>query len=709
MPPNTPNTVVRIRGPFPDGSSGWASFTESGLLAELGRDGERLALATPAFGWSLRRRWDDKAPDRLVPSHCARLERDGDSLAVTVDRIRDEDGWETPVSVTIRWSFADGLLQGRLVSTDLPDDLRPAAFVFPDISIAYSPGDQLVLPNDIGLLVEDAGRTLFDGPGAPGHLRSRVHMQFLAWLGAERGLYLDSRDEAGWTKSILVGGGEGVAALRIEHFLPQPATGPLPLPSYPVSLGICASHWHAAAQLYRPWALRRHWASRGPEERQDTYVANVACWLWNRGRCAEVGPATKEVAGRLGLPVALDWYWWHKNPYDARYPDYFPPRDGEETFRATVADLQNHGVAVQVYTNGMSWDQEEPNWQTEGKPCTQILPDGSLHGVVYNTWMNARLMHVCGASSGWKKKELEVAEEAAALGLDGLYMDQIAVIGGQRPCFSEEHGHAPGGGSFGTTGFRELFQAVRAAHPRLAISSESVSEVYQDLLDACITLQTSWERIHGERGSANRQPIPLFQAVYHGHSVVFGNYAHIDGTPPYDELWPDEGRPDPAAERDWHALCPDQFPLEIARTVAFGCQPLATNLTSAHLADERLAPDVAFFLDLARFYHAHRPWLLWGTMLAPPAAEVPEIEVACIQRGIFTKPDAIHPFAVRRPAVLHSAWRAPDGRAGIVAINYSRAPQTIRLSPPEGCRLDGDGTLFLPARTARFSALHDRN
>jgi hypothetical protein len=628
-----------------------------------------------------------------------------DALTVVADRLRDGQGNQVAARVTVRWSLTEGLLQGRLLGAEFPAGLRPAALVFPDVPVAYQAGDQLVLPNDIGLLIDDAGHSLFDRPGAPKQLRSRVHMQFMAWLSQGRGLYLDSRDDSGWTKSILVSGGDGAATLRVEHFLPQPDEGPVPLPTYPVSLAPFRGGWFEAARLYRPWALRQQWASRGPESRRDTYVADVACWLWNRGRCAEVGPATAEVADRLGLPVALDWYWWHKHAYDTSYPDYFPPRDGAETFRATVAELQSHNVSVQVYTNGMSWDEAEPSWEGEGRACTQILPDGSLHGVVYNTWMGARLMHVCGASEGWHRKELEVARQAAELGLDGLYMDQIAVIGGQRPCFSREHGHAPGGGVFGASGFRDLFRAVRAAHPHLAISSESVSEVYQDLLDACITLQTSWERLHGRAGTINRHPIPLFQAVYHGHSVVFGNYAHVDGVPPYDELWPDEGRSDPAEERDWHAICPDQFALEIARTIVFGCQPLVTNLTRAQLADERLADDIAFFLDLARFYHGHRPWLLWGDMLPMADVEAAELEVTCIQRGIFTESAAIEPFAVCRPAVLHSAWVAPGGEAGIVLVNYSRSDQAVRVEPPTGYGLRGRGDLTLPSRTARFLPL----
>ncbi|MBT7298989.1 MAG: hypothetical protein HN849_05740, partial [Victivallales bacterium] len=145
-----------IRGSSSSGQEAWARFSDDGQLRELGRDGVAWALAEPSFGWSLRRSWNDKQPDRLAPCHAVQVEEVADSLLVTVDRLRDEAGDEVTARVTIRWSITEGLLQGQLVTAAFPADLRPAAFVFPDISCAYGKNDQLVLPNDIGLLIEDA-------------------------------------------------------------------------------------------------------------------------------------------------------------------------------------------------------------------------------------------------------------------------------------------------------------------------------------------------------------------------------------------------------------------------------------------------------------------------------------------------------------------------------------------------------------------------
>ncbi len=685
-------------------------FSAEGQLVSVQRAGARFGVVAPCFGWSLRTGWEDGAPEPLRPCAAAAVSQpDATHLQLKFDRMQYEDGREVEVAVELTWELADGVLQGRLDRVELPEDLRPAALAFPEVRVPYEGDAQWLIPMDLGMLVDNPLRDAVNAPDMSAYRRGWAsHMQLTAWLADGLGLLLHSRDTEGWIKSMLLRVGQGAAQLCIEHILPQPVEGPQQFPAYPVVVAPFVGGWFEAAQVYKPWALQQRWASRGPEQRRQSYVADLACWLWLRGRISNVSPAAKEIARRLGLPIALDWYWWHKHPYDTSYPDYFPPREGTEAFKAAVADLQAHGVSVQVYSNGMSWDKDEPRWDTEGRKCTTVLRNGDYWGNVYNTWMNRKLMHTCGAAEGWHRQALITAEGASALGLDGLYMDQIAICGGNTiPCFSTEHGHVPGGGCYGVQGFRELFEKVHRAHPDLVISSESVSEVYQDLLECCITLQTSWEASHGVAAQTS-DLVPLFHAIYHGRAVVFGNYCHIDGITPWDELWPQEARPAPEDEKDWHTLCPDQFALDMARTVACGCQPLATNLTMAHLENPELAADIAFFLDLSRLYHQNREWLLWGEMLHPGTVDCETLEVSAICRTIFTPPATIEPFTVRRPAVLSSAWRSPDGVPALFLFNYSRTEQTVTIGRPDGLLPhDGQMTLTLPARTARKVELEE--
>lgn len=688
----------------------WVRFAPDGRLLEVGDGSAAWSFVQPCHGWSLRLATDGGASTDIRPSSLASLRRPDDrSLILAFDGLKAPDGEWTDGRVEVQWQLREGMLQGRILRAELPPGLRPTGLAMPDVTVPYGDSVEWVVPADIGHILENPCIEHRDAEGMSGSISSRMHMQFTAWLEDSRSLYLDARDDEGWIKTLHLHVGEGTARLFMEHLLPQPDDGQGQWPAYCLSIAPFVGGWYDAAQLYRRWALAQPWAARGPEDRRGTYVADLACWLWNRGRIADVTPAAKEVRRRLGAPVALDWYWWHKNPYDAGYPDYFPPREGHDAFCAAVKDLQEHGVAVQVYTNGMSWDQEEPDWPTEGKEYTIVQKNGEYFGIVFNTWMNRRLMQMCGATDGWRRRARANAERAAGLGLDGVYIDMIGVAGGHRPCYSSEHGHPPGGGNYAMQGFRRLFRDIRKHNPGLILSSEGVQENFLDLLEAGITLYTSWERLRGPTSGSSgpARPIPLFPAVYHGRFVVFGNYAHIDGITPYDELWPDEGRTDPADEKDWHALCPDHFALEIARTVVFGCQPLATNLTMEHLTSPEFQADVSFFLDLSRFYYEHREWLLWGDMLSPEGVHCDMIEVQCIKRMIFTRPDSIEPFVVTRPAVLHSAWKAPSGDMGLILINYTRTEQAVTIERSDGLvPADRQADLTLPPRSMCFPRLH---
>jgi len=262
----------------------------------------------------------------------------------------------------------------------------------------------------------------------------------------------------------------------------------------------------------------------------------------------------------------------------------------------------------------------------------------------------------------------------------------ISIAGGVRPCYNPAHAHAPGGGCYGVQGFREMLRQVRADVPRFPLSSESVQEQYTDLLEGGIVVSNSAERFghYGEYLECVVEPVPLFNAIYHGRTVCFGNYALLDGVPPFDELWPEEFRPDPAAEKDWPALCPDQFAFELARTVAFGCQPMVCNLKEENLCDPKLEADIEFLVRLARFYAQHREHLLWGDMLPPGQLVCDAREVTFLRRYIFTKPGEEAFVSRKFPMVFHSAWRASNGDGAVFLINYTREAAEIDYVPAAG-------------------------
>jgi len=82
------------------------------------------------------------------------------------------------------------------------------------------------------------------------------------------------------------------------------------------------------------------------------------------------------------------------------------------------------------------------------------------------------------------------------------------------------------------------------------------------------------------------------------------------------------------------------------------------------------------------------------------------VEVTCIARTIFTPPATIEPFTVQRPAVLHSAWRSPDGAAALFLFNYTRAEQPVTIARTDGLVPDGQPpALVLPPRSMHCVSL----
>ena len=127
----------------------------------------------------------------------------------------------------------------------------------------------------------------------------------------------------------------------------------------------------------------------------------------------------------------------------------------------------------------------------------------------------------------------------------------------------------------------------------------------------------------------------MFQSVYHGKYAFFGNYAYPDGTRPWDPLWPPEDRW--KEEKPWHNLYPDQFYLELGRTVVWGVQPMVCNIKENLFTDPELAPALRFTLETARFYHANIEFLFDGQMLSPAGFTCATAPVDYLIRSIFTK------------------------------------------------------------------------
>ena len=609
----------------------------------------------------------------------------GDGFSATATLERKADRWECGFSYS-GFAAADRVVE----SVTFPEFIAPRTdetrYLFP---APLGPG-RINRPR--WAVLKPGEPTLCSRCGFPG-------FQFIAtFTPGERSFYLDARGAEDRPRTFTFANGDAPGTMRFGIEWPRELSGGESAWRMPAkgTFRKFDGGWFDAVELYRPWARSQRWFRAAQARSAPPRLRNVALWLWLRGLSTDILPVVERVRSDAGVPVALDWYWWHAIPYDSGYPNFWPPREGAERFEAAIRGLERKGVLTQVYTNGHGWDMDDPSWRDGGEADMKKMIDGTWTAIAFNRYDRHRLSYVCGEAPHFQKRYAEVAAHLRSCGLSALYMDQIAASG-QGVCYNPAHSHAPGGSDGVVKGFRSFVGRLREANPGMIFSTEEYSEAYMDAYDLFMSCYTCYERC-GWGAAPQTEAVPVFQALYHDVMPIAGSYALMDGVPPWDPLWPDKDRW--RREEDWKAKFPDQFALEFARGVVWGIQPTIHQLRLSNCDDPRLADDYRFMLDTVRFYHANRDFLFDGEMLRPGLLTCAKKPVDFLIRGIYTKEGEYR--TVRQdamPAVLHTVWRSKVGRTAAVLVNWTDAPQTWRI---EGATVTGGGTL--PPRSWRLVA-----
>lgn len=557
----------------------------------------------------------------------------------------------------------DGLLSGTLSCKGLENKAGISRLHFPVVEFPYEDKCGLLIPSAAGTVIHNADKEIFSS--AKYVYPSYNTVQFYAYLGRKTNLYFDTRDTEGYFhESCFKATPEGNAVYEGIYYAPldKENTSGCSIP-YSSSIKVFRGGWYEACRIYKAWAVKQKWAVKRKNNRK---LRELGARVWNRGKIDEIIPPIEKLKNDLQLPVALHWYWWHRNPYDTEYPRYLPPREGVEKFKETMKRLERQNIHSEVYVNCVLCDMDDRQaWETCGKDGTVIKKDGSPHSIAYNTFMPHRLAHMCGEASAFQSQIKETARTLHEYGLPGLYLDVLNAT--NTPCYNPRHKHAPGGGKYQIAGFRKLLEELRNLCPGMLFSSEGAEEFYMDLLDAGLILDAGIERLPIPE---NYERVPMFSAVYHEFFPIFGNYGGMDGIPPYDPLWPQNGKW--KEEKKWHELCPDQYFLEMARCIVWGLQPTIINLYIQHVGSPEFKEEYEFFLRLVRFHHNNLEFLFDGEMLAAGNLEVKEIKVKFLRRFLFTKENEVTTLHKKIPAVLHSRWKSPDGKKALILVNFSQ-------------------------------------
>ena len=571
--------------------------------------------------------------------------------------------------VVCTWKKHGEALHGKLSYSGAAAGLQVHEIMFPSVKME-SPDNRILLPHDIGYL---------SGPLKEWDLsvsspeRFSFHpFQFFGFFSEAGNLYAGCLDKDHWNKSFDLTTTDDPRRASLDIIIPVAET---PMAAkrwsmpFAVALRPFSGSWFNAALLYRKWAHRQYWYRNRITENP---LKNTGIWFWNRGEADDVMAPVEEFVQRSGVPAALDWYFWHSNPYDTDYPDFWPPRAGVGEFKKAVARMNSQNIFLQVYINGVIWDIQHKEWADGGDDSAVMTADGTVFSVPFNRYNGHRLAYICGEGEAFFKRIHTLVDHLTEAGLKSVYLDLIGCASTVIPCYNPRHKHAPGGGAYQAAGYRRMIQSLRERHPGIAFSTEEGSEKYLDLVESMILLYPSHERI-GYWNLAQRMKgeyVPAFTAVYHGNTALFGDFAIPDNIPAWDPLWPDEERYKKEEELPWTRIFPDQFPLEFTRGIIWGMQPTVCNLRKGQATDPATAEFYQFAVDCAKFYYANREFLFSGTMLPPGVLKTRCKTVRLFKRGTYSKRTEVGYVETESPVILHSCWQSPQGKKALIMINW---------------------------------------
>ena len=574
------------------------------------------------------------------------------------------------------WSYAFAY-EGNASGLDVE------SIAFPVAEVPRTDRTELLLVHDHGTLTRPDWSKYAPGKQVAGAGYQHKGAHFIATLDdACGGWYVDTRGDSRFhpVKFLFNAGGPDRVRLTVETTLACPPglrDGGLPFGGV---IRPFRGGWHEAAMIYRGWVKETDWFRRAKANRaKAAKLRDVGLWLWNRGPSGVVTGAIDRVRADAGVPVALDWYWWHRIPYGGEAPYYWPPLEDMVTFRGTIAALKARGVYVQNYINPMLSDGDDPRWTAKEAAEAIWTRDGREKSTVYNPFFNHRSVFMCGDAPLFREKLVSYVRNLGAAGVDGVYLDMVGKAA-ELPCWNPAHGHPRGGGRACADGYREMIRRMRRENPGVNFSTECTAESFIEEFESVISLFQSPQRF-GRLAPENEMP-PVYNAIYHDAVTHYGCFMTLDHELPWCHGWPEKDRRQ--VRKDLVRAYPDQFAIELSRGVANGLQPMVQQLLPAQIDDSRLAGDYRFLCETAKFYHANRDLLYDGEMLAPGTLECPVKTVTFGGRGSYTK-DGVYPEHVQPglPTVFRSVWRAPSGRTAAVLVNWTCEPAHYSLKTPD--------------------------
>lgn len=533
------------------------------------------------------------------------------------------------ISVTVKAALANH--QGIASFTIFVDNHSQQVLrnvVFPSVSgFLVSGGYDVAWPTQsIGLMVENAVDHLFSSyPDGYGGI-----MQFAVMVahGSTNGVYFAAEDRGGGYKTF--GGTPGSQFEMRTLVADADSPGSDFNGDFPVRLGVFQGNWIQGCKIYRQFAITAPWASKGRLSQRASMsqkFKDIGLWMryGDTPLSGDKTPAENNAklyeaeAYFAGIPLGVDYYFWHNNTFDYDLPNFLPPKPG---YAEAFADLAQRGWLVEPYINCRIVTQENVSDYTQ---WLTVKPNGGYYIEFYATDSYV----VCPYTLGWQNKIAQICSDVFETGANSIYLDQLAA--GQTPCYNTAHGHRAGGGDYWYAGFKNMMDTIRndafKAGREISISGEFTNEIYMAGTDAFLFWQMSTS------GNA----IPMFPMVYSGYTLMKGSNASFTWTEPAWRMF--VGRP-----FLWGLQCGWMTPDEL-----FAFPSRAQYLRS-----------IGLYRGMAKEY------VTYGELVDLINGE----DLITVEwQSQYTL-----------PAIQGAVWKSERGRLGILLTNFDSVPRTVHFT-----------------------------
>jgi len=581
------------------------------------------------------------------------------------------------------------------------DGLEFSSVTFPKVEGLKDFGNEkLAVPEVMGELISNPREMLADlneNMKSWRYPSSRLSLQCMALYNPEKsGLYLASNDTSANIKDFsFTLDTLNTITYKVNNFHTVDPQISSYNPPYSAIIGTLKGDWITAAEIYREWGSKQSWStnSRLTKGLVPDWVQNTALWMWNRGRSDNVLKPAAELKKSLGLPVSVWWHWWHGCSYDEGFPEYFPPREGKESFTSAVTAARNKGINSIVYMNHFQWGNSTESWKNENAILYAAKDsEGNLKTTAYNKFTGNSLTNMCIATQFWKDKYSGLCDSAVNIyNTSGVYMDQACR---SRFCFDETHGHPIGGGNYWVQHFGKLTNQIRSKISKTnnsALAGEDCGETFLPYLDMMMTLQVSRERYSGV---SSTETIPFFQAVYHQYGITYGSYSSLV-TPPFEELWPKEHAPD-FQEQPLDDVFDQQFLMEQARGFVWGMQPTIANYHE--FLKSQKTEEIEFLFNIAKVRSKGMKYLLRGKFLRSPKIPENREELTISKLSIYSerRGENVSTYYKEFPTIYSGTWKSDDDCLGIALASITDQSSQIDLDfKSSEYELPDSGEIFL--------------